>query len=30
MDIQGFLNRSNKKRDLSSGSKEDGEPKRQR
>ena len=30
MDIRGFLNRSNKKRDLSSGSKEDDEPKRQR
>ena len=30
MDIQVFLNRSNKKRDLSSGSKEDDEPKRQR
>ena len=30
MDIQSFLNRSNKKRDLSSGSKEDDEPKRQR
>ena len=30
MDIQGFLNRSNKKRNLSSGSKEDDKPKRQR
>ena len=30
MDIRGFLNKSNKKRDLSSGSKEDDEPKRQR
>ena len=29
MDIQGFLNGSNKKRDLSSGSKENEEPKRQ-
>ena len=29
MDIRGFLNRSNKKRDLSSGSKEDDKPKRQ-
>ena len=30
MDIRGFLNKSNKKRDLSSGSKDDDEPKRQR
>ena len=30
MDIRGFLNKSNKKRDLSSGSKVDDEPKRQR
>ena len=30
MDIQGFLNKSNKKRDLSNGSKDDDEPKRQR
>ena len=30
MDIQGFLNRSNKKRNLSSGPKEDDKPKRQR
>ena len=30
MDIRGFLNRSNKKRDLSSGSKDDDEPTRQR
>ena len=30
MDIRVFLNRSNKKRDLSSGSKEDDESKRQR
>ena len=30
MDIRAFLNRSNKKRDLSSGSKEDDEPKTQR
>ena len=30
MDIRGFLNRSNKKRDLSSSSKENDKPKRQR
>ena len=30
MDIRGFLNRSNKKTNLSSGSKEEDEPKRQR
>ena len=30
MNIRGFLNRSNKKRDLSSSSKEDDKPKRQR
>ena len=30
MDIRGFLNGSNKKRDLSSDSKEDDKPKRQR
>ena len=30
MDIRGFLNRSNKIRDLSSGSKEDSQPKRQK
>ena len=30
MDIRGFLKKSNKKRDLSSGSKDDDEPKRQR
>ena len=30
MDIRGFLNKSNKKGDLSSGSKDDDEPKTQR
>ena len=30
MDTRGVLNRSNKKKDWSSGSKEDDEPKRQR
>ena len=30
MDIRGFLNKSKKKRNLSSGSKDDDEPKRQK